>query len=206
MRFGKKMDTQDLKRVTLLDILSLFYGVLLGFYAGICKQCNSEHVVQCTTQGNGLPNSGVKQINYDRSELLRWAKYRKLTGFTNEDINRIKLLNLRQSFRGKKGNKRTKWDVNRGVHHELLCTLPKEKIKYENSKLLTVATANCQSIYNKIEELLATMIEDNIDICVINETWFNDNEASKRKLEEVQAILKQAEYMILNISRPRRGG
>ena len=95
------MDTQDLKRVTLLDILCLFYGVLLGFYAGICKQCNYEHVVQCTTQGNGLPNSGVKQINYDRSELLRWAKYRKLTGFTNEDINRIKLLNLRQSFRGK---------------------------------------------------------------------------------------------------------
>ena len=158
------------------------------------------------TQRNGLHNSGVKQINYDRSELLRWVKYRKLTGFTNEDINRIKLLNLRQSFRGKKGNKRTKWDVNRGVHHELLCALPKEKIKYENSKLLTVATANCQSIYNKIEELLATMIEDNIDICVINETWFNDNDASKRKLEEVKAILKQAEYMILNINRPRRGG
>ena len=104
MRFVKR-DTQDLKRVTLLDILCLFYGVLLGFYAGICKQCNYEHMVQCTTQGNGLTNSGVKQINYDRSELLRWAKYRKLTGFTNEDINRIKLLNLRQSFRGKKGNK-----------------------------------------------------------------------------------------------------
>ena len=205
MRFVK-MDTQDLKRVTLLDILCLFYGVLLGFYAGICKQCNYEHEVQCTTQGNGLFNSGAKQINYDRSELLRWAKYRKLTGFSNEDINMIKLLNLRQSFRGKKGNKRTKWDFNRGVHHELLCALPKEKIKYENSKLLTVATANCQSIYNKIEELLATMIEDNIDICVINETWFNDNEASKRKLEEVKAILKQAEYMMLNINRPRRGG
>ena len=201
-----KMDTQDLKRITLLDILCLFYGVLLGFYAGICKQCNYEHEIQCTSQGKGLPNSGVKQISYDRSELLRWAKYRKLTGFTNEDINRIKLLNLKQSFRGKKGNRRTKWDVNRGVHHELLCALPKEKINYDNSKLLTVATANCQSIYNKIEELLATMIEDKIDICVINETWFNDNEGSKRKLEEVKAILKQAEYMILNINRPRRGG
>ena len=76
--------------------------MLLGFYAGICKQCNYEHEVQCTTQGNGLSNSGAKQINHDRSELLRWAKYRKLTGFSNEDINRIKLLNLRQSFRGKK--------------------------------------------------------------------------------------------------------
>ena len=69
-----------------------------------------------------------------------------------------------------------------------------------------MATANCQSIHNKIEELLATMIEDKIDICVITETWFNDSEASKRKLEEVKAILKQAEYIILNINRPGRGG
>ena len=36
------MDTQDLKGVTLLDILCLFYGVLLGFYIGICKQYNYE--------------------------------------------------------------------------------------------------------------------------------------------------------------------
>ena len=200
------MDTQELKGVTLLDILCLFYGVLLGFYIGICKQYNYEQELQCTTQGNGLSNSEAKHINYDRFELLKLAKYRKLTGYSNEDIKRIKLLNLRQSFRGKKGNKRVKWDVNRGVHHELLCALPKEKIKYENSKLLTLATANCQSIHNKIDELLATMIEDKIDICIITETWFNDSEASKRKLEEVKAILKQAEYIILNINRPGRGG
>ena len=45
-----------------------------------------------------------------------------------------------------------------------------------------------------------------LDICVINETWFNESEASKRKLVEVKAILKQAGYIILNIDRPRRGG
>ena len=151
-------------------------------------------------------NSVVQPIKYDRSNLLSWAKYRKLSSFSNEDIKRIKLLNLKQSFMGKRGKKRTKWDFNRGVHHELLCVLPKEKIKYENSKLLTVATANCQSIYNKIEKLLATMIEDKIDICVINETWFNESEESKRKLAEVKAILKQAGYIILSIDRLRRGG
>ena len=99
------MDTQELKGVTLLDILCLFYGVLLGFYIGICKQYNYEQELQCTTQGNGLSNCEAKHINYDRFELLRLAKYRKLTGYSNEDIKRIKLLNLRQSFRGKKGNK-----------------------------------------------------------------------------------------------------
>ena len=96
------MDTQELKGVALLDILCLFYGVLLGFYIGICKQYNYEQELQCTTQGNGLSNSEAKHINYDRFELLRLAKYRKLTGYSNEDIKRIKLLNLRQSFRGQK--------------------------------------------------------------------------------------------------------
>ena len=50
------------------------------------------------------------------------------------------------------------------------------------------------------------MIEDKIDICVINETWFNESEESKRKLVEVKAILKWTGYIILNIDRLRRGG
>ena len=80
--------------------------------------------------------------------------------------------------------KRIEWEFNRGVHHELLHVIAKEKIKYENSKLLTVATANCQSIYNTIEELLATLIEDKVDICVINETWFNEGEENKRNWQK----------------------
>ena len=50
------------------------------------------------------------------------------------------------------------------------------------------------------------MIEDKIDICAINKTWFNESEDSKRKLVEVKAILKQAGYILLNKDRPRRGG
>ena len=167
--------------------------------------------VQYTAQDNGMIirqslNSIVQTIKYDRSVLLSWAKYRKLSGFSNEDIKRIKLLNLKQSFRGKRGKKRTKYEFKREIHHELLCAIPKEKIKYENSKLLTVATANCQLIYNKIEELLATMIEDKIDICAINETCFNESEESKMKQVEVKTILRQAGYIILSLDRLRRGG
>ena len=101
------MDTLGLKGVTIFEILCLFYGVLLGFYVGICKQCNYGYLkqqgVQYTTQDKGIimrqtSNSVVQPIKYDRSELLSWAKYRKLSGFSNEDIKRIKLLNLKQSF------------------------------------------------------------------------------------------------------------
>ena len=50
------------------------------------------------------------------------------------------------------------------------------------------------------------MIEDKTDICVINKTWFNEGEYSKRKHAEVKAILKEAGYIKLNIDRPKRGG
>ena len=115
----------------------------MGFYVGISNQCNygylkQQGVRQYTEQENGktmrqTSNSIVQAIKYDRSYLLSFAKYRKLSGFSNDDIKRIKLLGLKQSFRGKRGKKRTKWEFNKGVHHELLCAIPKEKIKYENT-------------------------------------------------------------------------
>ena len=40
------MDTPGFKEVTIFDILCLFYGVLLGFYVGICKQCNHGYLKQ----------------------------------------------------------------------------------------------------------------------------------------------------------------
>ena len=87
------MDKPGFKEVTIFDILCLFYGVLLGFYFGICKQCK-QPVVQYTAQDNGIMirqnaaqdngmiirqtfNSVVQPIKYDRSDLLSWAKYRK---------------------------------------------------------------------------------------------------------------------------------
>ena len=126
------------KVLTIFDKLCLFYGVLLGFYVGICKQCNYGYLkqqgVQYTAQDNGMIirqsfNSIVQTIKYDRSDLLSWAKYRKLSGFSNEDTKRIKLLNLKQSFRSKRGKKRTKWEFNRGVHHELLMCHTKRENK-----------------------------------------------------------------------------
>ena len=114
------MDTPGYKELTIFDTLCLFYGVLLGFYAGICNQCNYGYLkqqgVQYTTQDNGkttrqTSNSIVQTVKYDRSNLLSWAKYRKLTVFSNEDIKRIKLLDLKQSFRGKSGKKGTKMGI-----------------------------------------------------------------------------------------------
>ena len=88
------MDTLGYKELIIFDILYLFYGVLLGFYAGICNQCNYGYLkqqgVQYTAQDNGMKTcqtsrSIVQTIKYDRSDLLSWAKYRKLSGFSNED-------------------------------------------------------------------------------------------------------------------------
>ena len=106
------MDTPGFKEITIFDILCLFYGVLLGFYVGMCKQFNYGYLKQqgeqYTAQDNGMKirqtfNSVVQPIKYDRSDLISWEKYMKLSGFSNEDIKNIKLINLKQSFRGKKG-------------------------------------------------------------------------------------------------------
>ena len=40
------MDTPGFKGVTIFDILCLFYGVLLGFYVGICMQCKYGYLKQ----------------------------------------------------------------------------------------------------------------------------------------------------------------
>ena len=40
------MDTPGFKELTIFDILCVFYGVLLGFYAGICNQCNYGYLKQ----------------------------------------------------------------------------------------------------------------------------------------------------------------
>ena len=97
------IDILGFKGLTLFDILSSYYRGLLGFYVGICNQCNHGHfkqgIRQYTAQDNGkamrqTSNSIVQAIKYDRSYLLSWAKYQKLSGFSNDDIKRIKLLDL----------------------------------------------------------------------------------------------------------------
>ena len=73
------MDTLGFKELTIFDILCLLYGLLFGFYSGICKQSNYRYLkqqgVQYTAQDNGMTirqtsNSIVQTIKYDRSDLL----------------------------------------------------------------------------------------------------------------------------------------
>ena len=86
------MDTPGFKELTIFNILCVFYGVLLGFYVGICKQCNYGYLkqgVQYTMQETEMIirqsfKSIVQTIKYDRSDLFSWAKYRKLSGFSNK--------------------------------------------------------------------------------------------------------------------------
>ena len=52
------MDIPGFKVLTLFDILCSYYGILLGFYVGICKQCNygylkQQGVRQYTEQDSG---------------------------------------------------------------------------------------------------------------------------------------------------------
>ena len=49
---------------------------------------------------------------------------------------------------------------------------------------ITTATADYKLINNKIDEMLLTMYEEEIDICMLTETWIKD-ETTLDKLEQM---------------------
>ena len=56
------MGIPGFKRLTLFDILCTYYGFVLGFYVGICNQCNYGYLKQ----------QGVRQyIEEDNIKVMR---------------------------------------------------------------------------------------------------------------------------------------
>ena len=58
------MDTPGLKGVTIFDILCLFFGVLLGFYLGIPKQCLFGYLKQ-----QGVQYKHTRQWNDNKTNI-----------------------------------------------------------------------------------------------------------------------------------------
>ena len=78
-------------------------------------------------------------------------------------------------FRGTRGgkNKPKIQDQNRGVHEELLQSLPKHNIILWKGKNTRFFLTNKQSIINKLDMVLHHMEVDKIDRGFITETWIN---------------------------------
>lgn len=91
--------------------------------------------------------------------------------------------------------------MNQGVHTDLLRTLPKAPVIYDHNKCFTLCLANVRSLNTSSEELLVQLIENEVDLCVMTETWINNDNV------RVAAIFKENGFNLINEQRVnRRGG
>ena len=111
----------------------------------------------------------------NREVLLKYRNYRHLT-FPAEVISTIKELKIKKSFRGVRGKgKRRTWDMNKGIHFNVLRRLPTRTI-YKDTRNLVIGTANCQSVNKKTTELLVALHQEHYDICFLTETWIKKDD------------------------------
>ena len=87
-----------------------------------------------------------------------------------------KELGIKRIFRGKRGGKyRPKtWDQNRGVHNQLLKSLPKHNVLYWKGENTRFLLTNIHSVINKLDMVLHHMELESIGIGFITETWINN--------------------------------
>ena len=94
------------------------------------------------------------------------------------------------------------WDVNSGVHKELLKSLPRSDKVYCSDHKLQLAIVNARSLRNKTQDFLHHAISKDLDVCIISETWLNDNDSP------TISAMQNGGYKFENIDRSgsHRGG
>ncbi|KAJ8037927.1 Vesicular glutamate transporter 3 [Holothuria leucospilota] len=63
-----------------------------------------------------------------------------------------------------------------GIHHEFLRTLEKAPLEYDNNHYVVWGTMNTRSIRNKTNEVLVQLVDDDMDFCLITETWLKNED------------------------------
>ena len=133
------------------------------------------------------------QINiYTSLQLHSIKKNNYTSNLENNICSKIKELGIKRIFRGKYRPKTC--DQNRGVHSQLLKSLPKHNILYWKGKNTRFLLRNIQSIINKLDMVLHHMELENIDIGFITETWINNT----RDRELITSQAKQVGYTIIS--------
>ena len=117
-----------------------------------------------THQDSTTTASNVKShIRYTSDEL------RKLSGHYH--INRQVRKKLFHHHLWKPKTTRREYDINRGVHRNLLRSLQKSSIVHHQPAGLHCAMVNTCSIRNKADDFINHVTDADYDICFISETW-----------------------------------
>ena len=139
-------------------------------------------------------------MSYQYILNLRQQFYRNR--LDDKTIERIKELGLKRRFRGSRGgrNKTRAWSSNMRVHQHLLQTLPKCDITKWNDTPIRRLLINMQSMKGKIDTLLHHITLNDIDICLITETWIKTD----HDLQILDANISGLGYKIINKHREKK--
>ncbi|PIK37803.1 hypothetical protein BSL78_25357 [Apostichopus japonicus] len=94
---------------------------------------------------------------------------------------------------------RSLWDHNNGVHRELLRYFPTET-RYDNNDHCSFGLINARSLRNKCEQFLHFVVTENLDFCIVVESWIKDSDTIEI------ASLKADGYNFVNVERKDRIG
>jgi len=165
-------------------MLYLLLGITFGFWCNLwIKYSNYSYYWNMSTYNNSsvlvntiLPGAKANQntVNfYSTEQLLDYRSAPRQFSIPSEGVlSLLKTHNLLR-YRGKQGG-RPRVKSNAGVHHSNLI-----QIKLDHSFLfnanrenhLRLSTVNTRSVRGKTADLLQHVLEDNIDLCLITETW-----------------------------------
>ena len=176
-----------------LYLLSLYPTLyFLSFFLELCQNAKYQ-------------NENTK-IKYFKAELLNLRPKAHKTRMGTDTCNHIKKLKIKQNFRRKRGGQtcQRKWDNNKEIHQNLLSPLNRSDKTLWNSTKLNMALTNIQSLKPKLDMLIHHMQLNNLDICLITETWTQYGNEPEYKY--IKANLDTAGYNIIIHSRENRKG
>ena len=183
--------------------LLAFYLILIGLSGelfwnkGVSNKGKSKHVLH-----KEVANKKASKMSYQHIINLRQQFYNHR--LDDKTIERIKELGLKGKFRGSRGgrNKARAWSSNKGVHQHLLQTLPKCDITKWNDTPIRMLLMNIQSMKSKIDALLHHITLNDIDICLITETWIETDQ----DLQILDANISGLGHKVIDKSRENKPG
>ena len=165
-----------------MNVFGPFWTLFVIYLSAVCwiLQTSNNHVGD-NTVGSQQGTATVR--SYSRDELLNLQTSRgKLSP---EAILNIKNLGIKRRMRGRRSGlhiKKKEKRVRQGVNWDNLCKLKRGDLCHhdENTDIaLIIHQANVRSIKNKDHILRQSILENNIDVSFVSETWLKELDSNE---------------------------
>ena len=152
-----------------------YNGIKKNSASSLCIHPSNHQYSSATTSAHQSRDNSVQPIRSGEKPQIRYTSddLRKLSG--HHHINRQIRKKLFKHHLWRPKATRRKYDLNRGVHHNLLKSLQKSNIAHHQPAGLHCAMVNTCSIRNKADDFINHSTDADYDLCFITETWLQDN-------------------------------